>query len=179
MKKSVIRLLVRTRMKLTSRAVATAKIRDELSRYEGIMKSVPEEKWSESVRVPRMLGVDEDMREWSLLDICEHNAIVNRAMLDVVHSLATGEAMKQMIDPKKDVMPKREMGAEALDDFEDSVEAYLSGISGLKHLRSTKSKKHPVFGMLNAHSWHVMFGLHLQIHRKQAEVLAEMLTKKD
>ncbi|GAA5495351.1 hypothetical protein Rhal01_01526 [Rubritalea halochordaticola] len=173
----MIRFLVRARMKLTSRAVATEKIRDELRRYLGLMHYVPREKWGEHVRVPAMMGVDPDMREWSLLDICEHNAIVNRSIREVVTSLVTQEPMKHVIDPKRDVMPKGELGQKALDEFKQSVEDYLKALESYKGLRSTEQKKHPVFGMLNAHSWHVMFGLHLQIHRKQAEVVADLLSR--
>ena len=73
------------------------------------------------------------------------------------------------IDPKHDVMPSASPGIEQIQLFQDSVEDYLQRVSKLGPLRGTLTKRHPVFGMFDAHQWHCMLGFHLMIHRRQAE----------
>jgi hypothetical protein len=120
------------------------------------------------------MGVDEDMRDWSFFMILEHNTIVNRSVAGVVRSLALGEDLpaSARIDPKRDVMPSADPGAEQVEAFRDSVESHLATVARLPGLRRTSRLPHPVFGDLDAHGWHCMFGLHLEIHLKQAETVA-------
>lgn len=44
------------------------------------------------------------------------------------------------------------------------VEPHLS-------LRGTAKYPHPLFGLYDAHMWHAMFGFHLKLHYKQAQML--------
>lgn len=118
-----------------------------------------------------MLGVDEDMRDWSFFMILEHNVIVNRVITTVVEKLVRGEepVVEGVKDPKKDVMPSAHPGKEQVEAFRASVENHINTVSGLPRLRGTATKLHPVFGEFDAHRWHCMFALHLDIHCKQAE----------
>ena len=125
------------------------------------------------VRVPPMLGVDEDMRDWSFFMILEHNVIVNRSITAIVQHLASNEPFKgyEIKDPKKDVMPSANPGEEQVKALQASVDDHIGIVSHLSGLRKTASERHPIFGDLNAHGWHCMLGLHLDIHRKQAEAV--------
>jgi len=120
------------------------------------------------------------MRSWSLFMILEHNVIVNRSITAIVRALALGEPPDGggLIDPKRDVMPSADPGPEQIAAFRESVERRLEVVSGLPELRGTLTKQHPVFGMLDAHGWHCMFGLHLQIHLWQAEVVIRVMSRR-
>jgi hypothetical protein len=124
-----------------------------------------------------MIGIDEDMRNWSFFMILEHNTIVNRSISSVVQSLARGEEPTGLgaIDPKKDVMPSRNPGAEQIQAFCTSIEDHLRIISDLRRLRGSITKQHPIFGEFDAHSWHCMFAFHLQIHSKQADYVVRTI----
>lgn len=131
-----------------------------------------------AVRVPPMLGVDEDMRDWSFFMILEHNVIINRNISTVVQRLARGEkhCAPQDFDPKRDVMPSANAGEEQIKAFQASVEIYLEKVARLPRLRSTPTSLHPIFGELNAHGWHCMFGLHLELHCRQAEAVISSIS---
>lgn len=175
MKRFLVKMVIRARMLMTGRDAAMRKVRSEVDWLLEMMDEVGRERWNEGVRVRKMIGVDEDMRGWSLLDLCEHNAIVTRAMARVVEGLATGEGVRDPIDPKRDVMPKGELGETARADFSAAGEEYLAAVTGLGKLRGVGQYKHPLFGMLDAHGWHVMCGIHLEVHRGQVREILEGL----
>ena len=52
-----------------------------------------------------MPGVDEDMRNWSVLQIIEHNVIVNRVYTEILDTISQGRTFVSELDVKKDVMP--------------------------------------------------------------------------
>ena len=83
------------------------------------------------------------------------------------------ETSAVLFNPKTDVMPGPDPGEEQVAAFRGSVEAHLAAVEQLGKLRGTRKKRHPVFGMLDAHGWHCMFALHLQVHLKQAEVVSQ------
>ncbi len=118
------------------------------------------------------------MRDWSFFIILEHNVIVKRSVGSIVRSLAPGEKPDGggIRDPKKDVMPSTSPGPEQIEAFLLSVEHHLRTVESLPGLRGTQTLEHPVFGDLDAHGWHNMFGLHLEIHRKQAEAVVSHLS---
>lgn len=167
----LIRAAVRTRFRLTSRARALRDIRAFTEKYLILSGNIGPEGGRRTIMVPPMLGVDEDMRGWSVFMILEHNVIVNHTIHGIVRHLVLGEAF-QSIDPKKDVMPSADPGPEQIKAFEESVKSYLDSIATLPRLRGTPTRLHPVFGQLDAHGWHCMFALHLQIHLKQVDAVA-------
>lgn len=132
-------------------------------------------KGSVSYTVPKMIGVDEDMRNWSFFQLLEHNTIVNRAMTDLICDLAAGDPPedREPFDPKNDVMPSSDSGPEQVSAFEVSVQDHISRVSALSDLRKTARYRHPMFGMFTAHQWSCMFSFHLKVHLRQARLLAE------
>ena len=178
MKRAVIRKVVKGRFAVTSRKKASSQARKAMEEYLRLVESVGPELAARAVRVPSMLGVDEDMREWSLCMILEHNAIVNRRITPTVRALATGQEVPSNgdFDPKKDVMPSLAPGVEQVEDFRESVEEHLRVVADLPELKGTAKTLHPVFGPFDAHQWHCMFAFHLEIHLRQAETAAGLLT---
>lgn len=169
-----IRRAVRLRFKWTAHAHATRHIERALAGYLQLADQLDELSGGESVRVPPMPGVDEDMREWSFYMILEHNTIVNRAMQAIVTGLAAGCVPETKIEnPKMDVMPSACPGPEQVDLFSASVTDYVQAVAPLTHLRQTATYPHPIFGLLTAHGWHCMCGFHLQLHLRQARVVSK------
>ncbi|MEX0330824.1 MAG: DinB family protein [Puniceicoccaceae bacterium] len=170
----ILKAAVRSKFAITSRDQATRQIQRLTDKYLQLATGVDPESGMKSFRVPKMPGVDEDMRGWSLYMLLEHNAIVNRIMADIVGSLAKGELPKVAgkIDPKTGVMPGANPGPEQIEAFRLSVDEYLDLLPDLGALRGTATRPHPVFGDFDAHQWHCMFGFHLMIHYKQAVKIA-------
>lgn len=168
---SILRTVVRTRFKLTSRDKASRQIREALDSYLALAESLDAENGARPITVPALRGVDEDMRNWSFFMILEHNAIVNRALTAVIKDLVLGgdPGNTRDFDHKKDVMPSPKAGPEQAANFRASVEEHFDAISGLDLPRGGATRPHPIFGDLDAHGWQCMFGLHLGFHLRQAE----------
>jgi hypothetical protein len=168
-----VKTAVRTRFALTSREKANLQIRKFGNIYLSLARKIDSEFGACPVVVPKMPGVDEDMRNWSFFMLLEHNTIVNRSITSVVQSLARGEEPvgPGAIDPKVGVMPSPNPGEEQIEAFRESVDTHLEVVSELPGLRGSLKKRHPVFGDFDAHRWHCMFGLHLMVHYKQAKMV--------
>lgn len=165
---SLIRTIIRTRFSLTSRAAANRLLEKEARKTLALVESVAEVDAARPVTVPPMIGVDEDMRNWSLFMLLEHNTIVNGAMTAITEALAKGEDFESSIDPKRDVLPSSGAGPEQIERFRRSVENHAKSVAELGDLRRTATWPHPIFGPFTAHQWHCMFGFHLMLHRRQA-----------
>jgi hypothetical protein len=175
----IIRGVIRTKFVMTSREKASQMIRCKAEAYLKIAEQIGAVSSSKQVTVPPMIGVDPEMRGWSVFQIMEHNAIVNRIIAKSVEKLAKGEdpTPERPINHKTDVLPKGLSGPEQIEDFRESVDSYLSMIATLPKLRGTAETPHPVFGSFDAHKWHCMFGFHLGLHLKQAEKVVSLLPR--
>jgi hypothetical protein len=173
----LMRAAVKTWFTFTGREKVSLQIQKSLDKYLALTRLVNAESGMSTVFVPRMIGVDEDMRNWSLFMILEHNAIVNRSITSIIQSLVRGE--KPMgagaINPKKDVMPSLNPGVEQIQAFRSSVEEHLSVISGYSRLRGSLKSRHPIFGEFDAQCWHCMFNFHLHVHYKQAKYVVQKI----
>jgi hypothetical protein len=171
----LLKAAVRARFGLTSRNRASVHSRKYCNYYLKLAKMINAKSGALSILVPRMIGIDEDMRHWSFFMILEHNTIVNRTITSIVDSLVKREKPEGpgAIDPKKDVMPSRNPGEEQIQYFRSSVEEHLNVVSKIRRLRWSHRKQHPIFGEFDAHYWHCMFSFHLLIHLKQAEYVAQ------
>jgi hypothetical protein len=173
----IIRTAVRTRFFLTSRERASRQIQSSCDDYLALTKLITPDCGRRPILVPCMLGIDEDMRQWSYYMVLEHHAIVNRSITSVIESLVRDEEPTGIgaIDPKRDVMPSNNPGEEKIEAFRSSVENHLKVVAGLSPLRGTRTKRHPIFGEFDAHYRHCMFAFHLLVHYKQAKYVIQKI----
>lgn len=145
--------------------------------YTLLCKGLSDDLGRIKVLVPKMRGVDEEMRDWSFFEVLEHNVIVNRSITASVSQLAEGKTLSGVatIDPKKDVMPSKNAGIAIVEVFRESIIAHVTQVANLGQLRGTPRSQHPVFGLFNAHKWHCMFAFHLGLHLPQAKYIIEKL----
>lgn len=170
----ILRKIVRTRFSLTSRKAVERQTKAALKEYLQLANGLNEITGSTPVTVPRMLGVDEDMRGWSFFMLLRHNTIVNHAISANISRLALGEPEPtQKFDVKKDVMPDVECGIEQVALFKASVISHLDSLKSLGCLKGTRMTKHPLFGSFDAHKWNCMLAFHLKIHLKQASLIRQ------
>ncbi|MEM7147355.1 MAG: hypothetical protein AAF591_19730 [Verrucomicrobiota bacterium] len=171
----IVRQVVRARFLLTSREAARGVIRETADRYLAVAEELGPARGATVVNVPKMMGVDEEMRDWSFYMLLEHHVIVNGFIRRVVEDLERGEKPIWATgrDPKHDVLPKGGAGEEQVAAFRESVDGYLEMEKRLGRLRGTETWPHPLFGVFDAHKWHCMFGFHLKVHFGQAERVYE------
>ena len=170
----ILRSLIRTRFAITPRAKIVRQTKVLLKEYLQLANGLDEIEGSTPVTVPRMLGVDEDMRGWSFFMLLRHNTIVNHAITANVSRLALGEPEPtQKFDVKKDVTPDVESGIEQVALFKSSVIAHLNALDDLGNLKGTRTTHHRLFGPFDAHKWNCMFAFHLKIHLRQASLIRQ------
>lgn len=175
---TILKLTIRTWFAIMSRHRASTRICRQHENYRVLANQINPAIGKQSVMVPRMAGVDEDMRNWSFFMILEHNTIVNRSITAIIASLVRGEEPTGAgdIDIKRDVMPSEQPGEEQIEFFNTSVQEHLKTVASLGRLRGSITKQHPMFGEFDAHRWHCMFGFHLLIHYRQAHYLVRKLS---
>ena len=178
MSSTLIKAAVRTLFLCQSRDQALRQSEALSAQYTELAARLSKDAGRMSVEVPPMRGVDEDMRRWSLFMLFEHNTIVNRSITAAVVQLANGEPLSgpATIDVKKGVMPSSSADESQVELFAQSVADHITVVRNLGNLRGTKTSRHPIFGLLDAHKWNCMFAFHLRIHLPQARFIAETAT---
>lgn len=129
---------------------------------------------SQQVLIPRLSGIEDSSRNWSLFMVLDHLCQVNRDILRTIDRLKDG------IVPGGEVniasyKPDPDCGAEMVDRFRDDVWDFDGEIRQRLPLRGTPRFDHPWFGPLDAHSWLSLAAVHQRIHRKQARKIITLL----
>ena len=177
MQEKLIKTAVRSIFFFTGRERAQNQMRVMLEEYTGLAQAINRDERLIPVKVPPMRGVDEDMRNWSLDMILEHNRIVNRSISATVQQLSRGEPLTgaAVIDQKTDVMPSHRPEDTVLEKFQDSVTDHLAALKTLGRLRGTRKTPHCIFGDFDAHQWNCMFAFHLKLHFDQASHVVQTI----
>jgi hypothetical protein len=174
----IVKTTIHRLFAITSRTKADARCVVIAESYKALVDGLPAEALRTPVKVPKMRGIDENMREWSILDVLEHNTIVNRSITAIVCQLANDEPLSgpATIDPKDGVMPTGSVDEGILETFLESIESHRKRVAALKTLRGSRTSNHPVFGPFDAHKWNCMFPFHLGLHLNQVKFIAERLS---
>ncbi len=169
--------LVRARFRCTSRQAADEQIEGERDLTSAVVDRLGLERAAMPCRVSKMLGVDEEMRGWSVLQILEHDTIVNRGLTRAIDIVGAGGSFEPAPDYRREVLPGSAPVTGVIQDFRESVDAYLAVAQKHPNLRGVGTYRHPVFGAFDAHETHCMFGFHLKIHRRQAEAVERTILR--
>jgi hypothetical protein len=131
------------------------------------------------VLIPRIPGIEDSSRHWSVAMVLEHLVIVGSLMGEGIAELTHGRVPPWNISTA-DVKPRGEMGGtETIAKFEKFLKLFERQVMREAGDRDSKSRlKHPWFGMLSAHQWLCLAGAHQRVHRDQAERIRGALIKK-
>jgi hypothetical protein len=141
-----------------------------------LVEPLTEQQLSERRLVPKLRGLEDNSRYWSVAMALEHLIIVGSKMHDLVVELAAGHSRNevvtvQSVKPKNAVPPQLVVNA-----FRGMYEKSLVDYENLQLPEKLSAKfKHPWFGDLNAHGWLVFAGVHQGIHRNQIEEIIKLL----
>ena len=120
--------------------------------------------------IERMRGLEDSSRFWSISMTLEHLMIAGNHMGELIVALSKGLILPGHVSTA-DVKPhENRPKAEITAGFEVFVKAYEE--AAMKKVSDRKSRakyRHPWFGLLNAHQWHCMAGIHQGLHRRQVE----------
>lgn len=118
--------------------------------------------------IPRLRGLEDSSRYWSVLMTLDHLRIVNEQIRLVVG------ALNQEVEPEgaastAAVKPRPDPGPEVIAEYEASCDRFGSMILRRGDLGSRARYAHPWFGPLDAAGWQVMGVVHMGIHRGQID----------
>lgn len=161
---------------VVSRKRASRWFRAEADRVLALARSLAPADAARRVLIPRLPGLEDSSRYWSVFMTLEHLVIVDAGIASTVESLAAGVVPDGTVSTA-DVKPATTADASTIDRFESVARDYLARTDALPDLRSRVAYRHPWFGELNALNWHRLAALHHRIHRKQIESIVRLLPR--
>jgi len=136
--------------------------------YRGIDARILEQR----VLIPRLRGLEDSSRFWSVCMTLDHLRIVNEQITQVIAALTHGRIPENPASTAA-VKPSLDVGTDASIVYENSCDRFTTFTSSCRDLRTQVSYAHPWFGPLDGAGWHAMAGMHMAIHRAQiARILA-------
>jgi hypothetical protein len=120
------------------------------------------------VLIPRIPGLEDSSRYWSVWMTLDHLRIVHESLAHLI-----GELVREVTPPgaasTAAVKPNANVGPEVVAAFEASCDKLASVLAASPNLDTQARYPHPWFGPLNAAGWHALTGVHMRIHRVQIE----------
>lgn len=144
------------------------RIAHERELIRGLLRNVTADVGARRVLIPRIPGLEDSSRYWSVWMTLDHLRIVHALLADLI-----GELVREVTPPgaasTAAVKPNADVGQESVAAFEASCDALASVIAASPNLNTRARYPHPWFGPLNAAGWHALVGVHMSIHRVQLE----------
>ena len=151
---------------LGSRESFTAKFEQERVAIRELVNSCTTAKRAERVLIPRLRGLEDSSRFWSVWMTLDHLRITNSVFAQVITSLAEGKVPEKKASTA-DVKPNPAVTAEVESAYEESCDNLLAAVAAVPDLKTSVRYAHPWFGPLDAAGWHALTGMHMGIHRAQ------------
>jgi len=150
--------------------------RKETEKILSTIAGIPREKWTTRVLVPRLTGLEDSSRYWSLLFTLEHMMRVGEGMAGAVHELGHGRVPNISVH----VAAFKPKGALSLQNGEAQFRSCCDGIvekltDATIDRKSTARLYHPWFGEICAYQWNWLCASHQWIHRNQIREIANRL----
>ena len=132
----------------------------------------------EKLQIPRVIGIEDSSRNWSVAMVLDHLCLTNAEMIVAVDSLSKGIVPKGIVDIAL-YKPNPNVGIDVFDRFAAVNERYVNSIESLLEAGARLNRRpvfpHPWFGWLGPHQWHVLAAFHQRIHRRQVQKIVAML----
>jgi hypothetical protein len=162
------RWLFARRLHRGTRESFAADFEAERAAIAALVKSCNPESAAKRVLIPRVRGMEDSSRNWSVWMTLDHLRIVNVGITRTI-----GALLKGVVPPGKAstaaVKPGPNVTGAVVAEYEASCDALLAQAAAASDLRTSARFAHPWFGPLNAFGWLAMAGNHMGIHRVQIE----------
>lgn len=172
------RLLFATRRLFGNRSKFDASIARERLAILSLAHQCPPADAAHRVLIPRLRGLEDSSRYWSVWMTLDHLRITNGAFAKIIPALAQGLVPGKAASTAA-VKPSPDADAHVVEAFDHECDHLLQAAAGVSNLRTKARYAHPWFGLLDAAGWHALAGLHMRLHRRQIEaILAGVRSKK-
>ncbi len=164
----IARWLFARRLRRGTRDSFTAQFRSERAAIHRLVASCDAPSAARRVLIPRVRGIEDSSRNWSVWMTLDHLRIINGGITRTIGALLKGivppgQASTAAVKPSSDVT-----GA-MMSEYESSCDALLLQAVAASDLRTAARFAHPWFGPLDAFGWLAMAAGHMGIHRVQLE----------
>ena len=170
------RLLFTWHRWVTSRSRAAAQITAERAALRALIGSLPPPACARRVLIPRLRGLEDSSRYWSVFMAVDHLRIVNASIAVVIPLLSEGRTPPRTASTAS-IKPSPAADAGAIPAFVESCDSIARAVAAVPDLRTAARYAHPWFGPLDAAGWHAMAGFHMELHRRQVESILAHLTQ--
>jgi hypothetical protein len=172
----IARILLGLKRSMGSPQSFTAKFVAERGRISGLISGRDEETLSTRVLIPRLRGLEDSSRYWSVWMTLDHLRIVHHAFIGVLDSLAN-ERVPEGEASTAAVKPDAQVKAAVVGEYEASCDALLATSGRIRNFKTRARFPHPWFGPMDAHGWLALSGGHMAIHRVQVERILQGMKK--
>lgn len=129
------------------------------------------------VLIPRLRGLEDSSRFWSIWMTLDHLRIVNDSITGVIGKLTQGRVPEGRASTAT-VKPCEQVGGDVVGVYEASCDRLVQLAASTPKLRTKLRYAHPWFGPLDAAGWHAMAAMHMGIHRAQIERILREATRR-
>lgn len=172
------RILLLGMRALLSKATLNRWLEYETRRAIALAARLPPRLARQRVLLPRLTGLEDDSRYWSVNMVLQHLFIVTGGIRQVSEVLAGNGVFARAVRIAE-VKPADDAGPEQQALLRASVDDYQALINRLDDLNGHGQHSHPWFGPLDLRGWHALSALHATIHRRQIEQIVELLQPAD
>lgn len=162
----IARALFALKRRFGSREAFTARFEQERAAIRQLLATCDAARRGEPVLIPRLRGLEDSSRFWSVWMTLEHLRITNTVFAMVITSLAKGQVPQKKASTA-DVKPRSDLTADAEAAYEASCDELLTTVAAISDLKTAAKYAHPWFGPLDAAGWHALTATHMGIHRVQ------------
>ena len=125
-------------------------------------------KLEKRILVPRLQGLEDSSRYWSVAMTLDHLTIVGKSISAVVIDLSKGDVPDFKVSMAAVKPPVGKPYAESLHEYEAFAKNAIADIDAkIGDRKSAVTLHHPWFGPFTAHQWHWLLAMHQNIHLRQ------------
>ncbi|MBX9671768.1 MAG: DinB family protein [Candidatus Obscuribacterales bacterium] len=169
--------IVPSRLRASTVVSSIEQFKSESAKIIDLAKSVPPELLHERRLIPRLRGLEDSSRFWSVAMTLQHLVIVGNGMTAIIKALSEGKTNL----PRRgtaDVKPSPEVNAaEIISQFEEMVTNLVATVEKLDFKAHPHNKHpHPWFGPFSATQWLAFAAPHTAIHKHQIREIISRLS---
>ncbi len=155
---------------------ANALYAKQLSKISALVEATPAPQRTQKALIPRLRGLEDSSRFWSIQMTLEHLNIVGGEVGAGIVMLSRGEVP----DKKADTALVKPLGQESFEatweKFKAMRDHQIQEINReVKDRQSPATFSHPWFGPFTAHKWNWLLGIHAGIHLQQLREIRKRL----
>jgi len=133
--------------------------------------SLSQEQLFERVLVPRLFGLEDNSRYYSVAMVIEHLLIVGKALQVRIPILSQGKKLKGHVKIE-DVKPYTEIDTNIVEAFQRFLSTYREKLEmHTEDIHIDNRSEHPWFGEFNPKQWSILGMVHQIVHRRQIEAI--------